>query len=112
MALETELAKIQWSNVENRNPVKTYNKIELAKLNNLLPNFAWDKYLNDMGTGGKTDHVIVRQPSYLTVLDKVIQETPIETWQAYFNWRVLNAYAPYLSKRFVDQDFSFSNEAV
>jgi putative endopeptidase len=109
MALETEIAKIQWSNVENRNPVKTYNKVEVAKLGDLLPGFDWNKYFAEMGTGGKTDSVIVRQPSYLTGLNKVIQDTPLETWQAYFNWRVLNAYAPYLSKRFVDQDFSFSN---
>lgn len=109
MSLETEIAKIQWSNVENRNPVKTYNKIEIAKLGDLLPGFDWNKYFADMGTGGKTDSVIVRQPSYLSGLSKVIQDTPLETWQAYFSWRVLNAYAPYLSKRFVDQDFSFSN---
>ncbi|MFZ6800806.1 M13 family metallopeptidase [Undibacterium sp. Di24W] len=109
MALETEIAKIQWSNVENRNPVKTYNKVEVAKLGDLLQGFDWNKYFAEMGTGGKTDSVIVRQPSYLTGLNKVIQDTSLETWQAYFNWRVLNAYAPYLSKRFVDQDFSFSN---
>nr|WP_315476992.1 M13-type metalloendopeptidase [uncultured Undibacterium sp.] len=109
MSLETEIAKIQWSNVENRNPVKTYNKVEVAKLGDLLPGFDWNKYFAEMGTGGKTDSVIVRQPSYLTGLNKVIQDTSLETWQAYFNWRVLNAYAPYLSKRFVDQDFSFSN---
>nr|WP_315482535.1 M13-type metalloendopeptidase [uncultured Undibacterium sp.] len=109
MALETEIAKIQWSNVENRNPVKTYNKVEISKLGDLLPGFDWTKYFAGMGTGGKTAHVIVRQPSYLTGLNKVIQDTPVETWQAYFNWRVLNAYAPYLSKRFVDQDFSFSS---
>ncbi|MBC3832878.1 M13 family peptidase [Undibacterium amnicola] len=112
MALETEIAKIQWSNVENRNPVKTYNKVEIAKLGDLLPGFDWNKYFIEMGTGGKTDSVIVRQPSYLTGLNKVIQDTPVETWQAYFNWRVLNAYAPYLSKRFVDQDFSFSNATL
>nr|WP_315467556.1 M13 family metallopeptidase [uncultured Undibacterium sp.] len=109
MALETEIAKIQWSNVENRNPVKTYNKVEVSKLGELLPDFAWNKYFTEMGTGGKTDYVIVRQPSYLTGLNKLIQDTPIETWQAYFNWRVVNAYAPYLSKRFVEQDFSFSS---
>jgi putative endopeptidase len=109
MALETEIAKIQWSNVENRNPVKTYNKVEVSKLSELLPDFAWNKYFTEMGTAGKTDYVIVRQPSYLTGLNKLIQDTPIETWQAYFNWRVVNAYAPYLSKRFVEQDFSFSS---
>lgn len=112
MALETEIAKIQWSNVENRNPVKTYNKIEVTKLGELLPGFDWNAYFSDMGTGGKTDSVIVRQPSYLSSLHKVIQDTAIETWQAYFNWRVLNAYAPYLSKRFVDQDFSFNNVSL
>lgn len=109
MALETEIAKIQWSNVENRNPVKTYNKVEVSKLSEFLPDFAWNKYFAEMGTVGKTDYVIVRQPSYLTGLNKLIQDTPIETWQAYFNWRVVNAYAPYLSKRFVEQDFSFSS---
>lgn len=109
LAFETEIAKIQWSNVENRNPVKTYNKVEIAKLGDLLSGFDWNQYFANMGTGGKTDSVIVRQPSYLTGLSKLIQDTPVETWQAYFNWRVLNAYAPYLSKRFVDQDFAFSN---
>lgn len=109
LAFETEIAKIQWSNVENRNPVKTYNKVEIAKLGDLLSGFDWNQYFVNMGTGGKTDSVIVRQPSYLTGLSKLIQDTPVETWQAYFNWRVLNAYAPYLSKRFVDQDFAFSN---
>ena len=109
MALETEIAKIQWSNVENRNPVKTYNKVEIAKLSELLPSFDWNKYFAEMGTAGKTDYVIVRQPNYLSAMDKIIHDTPIEVWQDYFSWRVLNAYAPYLSKRFVDQDFSFSS---
>lgn len=109
LAFETEIAKIQWSNVENRNPVKTYNKVEITNLGDLLSGFDWNQYFANMGTGGKTDAVIVRQPSYLTGLSKLIQDTPVETWQAYFNWRVLNAYAPYLSKRFVDQDFAFSN---
>ena len=32
VALETQLAKVQWTKVELRNPVKTYNKVEFAKL--------------------------------------------------------------------------------
>ena len=32
LALETELAKVQWTKVENRDPVKTYNKFAFAKL--------------------------------------------------------------------------------
>lgn len=109
LALETEIAKIQWSNVENRNPVKTYNKVEVAKLGELLGNFDWNAYFATNGTGGKVDYVIVRQPSYLTGFAKLIDDTPVNVWQTYFKWRLLNAYAPLLSKRFVDQDFNFSS---
>jgi putative endopeptidase len=106
---ETELAKIQWSNVENRNPVNTYNKVEVTKLGELLPNFDWTAYFNSTGTANKMDYVIVRQPTYLSKLNKVMEDTPLDVWQSYMKWRTLNAYAPLLSKRFVDQDFAFSS---
>ncbi|MFZ6749568.1 M13 family metallopeptidase [Undibacterium sp. Ren11W] len=109
MTLETAIAKIQWSKVENRNPVKTYNKTEIAKLGELLPNFDWSAYFASAGNEGKTSYVIARQPSYLTGLSQIITDTPLATWQAYFKWQTLNAYAPFLSKRFVDQDFAFSS---
>ncbi|AZP14375.1 M13 family metallopeptidase [Undibacterium parvum] len=109
MALETAIAKIQWSKVENRNPVKTYNKTEIAKLTELLPNFDWNAYFASAGSKDKMSYVIVRQPDYLTGLAQIIADTPLATWQAYFKWQTLNAYAPFLSKRFVDQDFAFSS---
>lgn len=109
LALETELANIQWSKVENRNPVKTYNKVDIAKLNELLPDFDWNAYFATAGTGGKMDYVVVRQPSFVSGLAKVIDSTSVDAWKAYFKWHVLNAYAPFLSKRFVDQDFAFSS---
>jgi predicted metalloendopeptidase len=39
-------------------------------------------------------------------LSGVIAATPEETLKSYLEWRVLSAYAPLLSKRFVDEDFS------
>jgi predicted metalloendopeptidase len=53
LKLETALAKIQWSKVENRNPVKTYNKMEVAKLTSLLPNFDWNGYFSGAGSSEK-----------------------------------------------------------
>jgi putative endopeptidase len=32
VALETEIARVQWSAVENRDPVKGYNKMKAAEL--------------------------------------------------------------------------------
>ncbi len=40
--VETRIAKIQWTKVELRDPVKAYNKYEVAKLGELMPGFDWD----------------------------------------------------------------------
>jgi len=107
VALETALAQVQWSAVENRDPVKAYNKLTLGALNKLAPAFAWDDYLKQMGAAGKIDSLIVSQPSYLQGLDKVIGATALPAWKAYFQFRLLSAYAPYLSQPFVDEGFAF-----
>ncbi len=49
VALDTQIAKIQWSKVKNRDADKTYNKMELAALVKLAPNFDWQLYFQSMG---------------------------------------------------------------
>src|SRR5450830_861241 len=71
LALETKIATIQWSKVENRNPVKTYNKLDMAKLAELTPGFDWSAYFAGTGVGKKVNYVIVRQPSFMTDLAKL-----------------------------------------
>jgi predicted metalloendopeptidase len=107
VALETEIAKAQWSAVENRDPVKGYNKMKAADLAKLAPGFDWAAYLKDCGVAAKAKEVIVSQPSYLQGLDKIIAATPVETWKSYFAFRLISAYAPYLSQDFVDESFAF-----
>jgi predicted metalloendopeptidase len=107
LALETEIAKAQWSAVENRDPVKRYNKLSIAQLNGLTPGFDWNAYLKEAGVAGKADSVIVSQPTYLSGLDAIIRKTPVQAWKSYFDFRLLSAYAPYLSKAFVEESFAF-----
>jgi len=109
LALETKIATIQWSKVENRNPINTYNKVETAKLAELTPGFDWTSYFAGTGIGNKIDYVIVRQPSFMTGIAKITNDTPISVWKSYYKWKVLDAYAPFLSKRFVDEDFAFNS---
>ena len=107
VALETELARIQWSKVELRDPVKAYNKVEIAKLGELTPNFDWNAYLDALKITGKVDYVIVSQPSYLKGFSELLAATPLDTWKAYFQWHAVRANAAYLSKAFVDENFAF-----
>ncbi len=107
LKVETALAMVQWTKVENRDPNKTYNKVMLADLPTVMPGFDWKAFLADGGIAGKVDYVIVSQPSYLKALAGLMEVTPLQDWKAYFRWQTLHAYAPYLSKAFVDENFAF-----
>ncbi len=110
--LETALAQVQWTKVENRDPVKTYNKVAIAKLGELAPGYAWKAYLVEAGIDGKLDSIVVSQPSYLTGFAQLLHDTPLPVWKSYFRWRVLDAMAPYLSHTFVDENFAFYGGAL
>jgi predicted metalloendopeptidase len=112
LKLETALARDQWTRVENRDPVKTYNKYAIADLGHLTPGFDWRPYLADSRFTGKIDYLIVHQPSYLKGLDRLIERTPLPVWRSYFRWHTLASAAPFLSRKFVDEQFAFSGTAV
>lgn len=107
LALETKLAAAQWTKVQNRDPIKTYNKIALDKLAILTPNYAWNSYLVDSGFKDKISYVIVSQPSYLQGFAKTLQDTPLSAWQIYFKWQVLRSFAPMLNKAYAGENFAF-----
>ncbi|MYM80400.1 M13 family peptidase [Duganella sp. FT50W] len=112
VALETQLAGLQWTKVQLRDPVKAYNKVPLNRLARLAPGYDWKTWLNDTGIGGKTDYVIVGQPSYIRGFNKLLGKTPLATWKAYFQWQVLHANAPYLSQDFVQENFAFYGKVL
>lgn len=107
LALETELARVQWTKVENRDPVKTYNKVEVDALPKLAPAIDWKTFLAGTGVAGKAGYVIVAQPSYFEGLSKLAETAPLASWKAYAKVRTVNAFAPFLSKEFVDTRFAF-----
>ncbi len=107
LELETAIAKIQWTKVELRDPIKAYNKVELSKLNEVLPGFDWAAYLQALGVEKKISYLIISQPSYLKELAKIIEATPVDTFKVYFKWHLLNSASAQLPKAFDDEHFAF-----
>lgn len=107
LALETDLARAQWTKVDLRDPIKVYNKVALKELDALAPGYGWNRYMTRAGIDGKVSYLIVGQPSYITAFGRIVEQTPMATWKAYFRWHLLSAYAPYLSKPYVDANFAF-----
>jgi putative endopeptidase len=112
IALETALARLQWTRVANRDPLKTYNKRDIAALPALVANDDWSSYLSAGGVDAQTHTLIVAQPSYFDGVGGVLREVPLTTWQAYLAYNLLSAYAPYLPAPFVAEDFAFEQHTL
>jgi putative endopeptidase len=112
LEIETRIAKAQWTHTELRDPVKTYNKVALTALDGKTPGFHWQVYLNDTGITGKTDYVIVGEPSYFKAFGQMMATVPLSGWQSYLRWHVIMDYAAYLPKAFVTANFEFFGTAL
>jgi putative endopeptidase len=109
---ETEIARVQWTKVENRDPVKAYNKVVLADMAKMAPSYDWKSYLDASGISGKTTYVIVSQPTYLKGFAEIANKTSLDTWKAYLQMHLVDAYANFLSKAYVDERFSFYGKTL
>ncbi len=106
LALEKKIAEVQWARVENRDPVKTYNKVNQQELAGQLSNFAMKAYLEVMGVS-KQYEFIVRQPSYMEGVNKLLAEIPLDTWKDYYTFRVIDAYSVDLTQALEQRHFDF-----
>ena len=104
--LETRLARAHWTNVESRDAVKTYNKVATADLPTQFPGFEWGIWSRELGLSDATAFV-VNQPSYLKAFAAAVNELPVDRWKPYLKASLINGFAPYLSKGFVDAEFDF-----
>lgn len=100
--LEQKLAQIQWTPAQNRDPQKTYNLFDTAKLQQTLPHFPVKDMLSVLGFEPELD-MVVKQPSYLVAFNALFANTRIETWQDYLRMRLIAEHAALLSSAFQDE---------
>jgi putative endopeptidase len=108
LALETAMAKLQWTGVANRDPQKTYNPRSLAQFAQDAPAIDWNGYFTQAGLTSALPTLVVGQPDYLQGLSSLIESTPVATWSSYFRYRILSSRAPFLPRVFVEEDFAFN----
>ncbi len=111
LALETRVAKVQWSREENRDPTKRYNPMALARMLELAPDIGWQAMLDGYRIPAR-DEYIVSQPSYFEGLNEIVKETPLELWQAYLVVQTLDSYAPVLNNELFKLWFAFQRKGL
>jgi len=106
MHMETALANASMTRVERRDPYKRKNKIKLADLDQLVPNFNWHAYFSEL-KAPQFGIINVTPPSFFKQVNAQLTGEPLENWKRYLRFHVANADAPYLSSKFVNENFEF-----
>ena len=109
--IETKIAEKHWTNTENRDPVKTYNKQSPEQMQTLLGEFDWKTYADKSGIG-QLSHYVVRQPSFFEAFGEQFAETELEDWKNYFRLRIIDTYASSLSEPIERRHFDFHATAI
>lgn len=110
-AFEKRLAEATMTRVEQRDPIKTYNKLTFEELKKLTPNFDWELYFQNMGID-VPESVIVDNPSFLKLVDKELLSTPINVWKDYMALQFFTRYASVLSSEIEQINFDFYGKAL
>ncbi|WP_327857521.1 M13 family metallopeptidase [Acinetobacter guillouiae] len=112
LKLETQIAKIQWSNVQNRDVTKLYNIYKTQDLAKLSPKIDWQTYLEKQELSDKIKTIQVIQPSYFKGLSPIVDNTSLEVWKAYFKFHLVSDFSSLLSQAFVDNSFDFYSKQL
>src|SRR6185312_9710313 len=111
MALETDIAKAQWTRADRRDADKTYNPMKVSEMKAMAPEFEWDSFLAEsripLTTPNGERYAIVAEKSAFEPLAKIFAATPVSTWRDYLTVHYLQHFASYLPKRFDDRNFAF-----
>jgi putative endopeptidase len=111
MGLETRMAAAHMLKEETRDMVKLYNKIPLAELNQLMPNFNWEGYIETAGIAD-IDGLVVTMVDHMKTMDGILAETSIEDWRTWLKWMTLNHTAKRLSEGVEQARFDFYGKVL
>ena len=111
MQLETALAEASMTNVEERDPIKTYNKFALDELDRHTPQFAWSAFFEQL-EANPVDSVVVGQPDFLKEMNERLAQQDLAVLKDYLKFNVINEAAAYLNHEIVNRNFEFYGKVI
>ncbi len=106
MNLETKLAKVSLTNIQQRDPYAVYHKYTLQELNKLTPEFNWTNYFDKIGAKN-VDYVIVDNADFFKLVNNELKNTSLNDWKNYLRWNLISTFANDLNSKFVNEHFHF-----
>ncbi len=109
--IETRLARASRGSAEERDELKSYNKLSASKLAKRYKGVGITRFINGLGIKS-LDYAVVGQPEYLDAIGSVVSEAGLDSIKAYLKWCIINEYAPLLHKAAQDEHFRFYGKTL
>ena len=106
MALETRLAEIHWTRVQQRDRQANYDLRPRKALEDFAPGFYWaaffeERHLSDI------EELVIATNGAVQASAALFAETPVDTWVSYHAFHWVNNHATRLPAAFADAHFDF-----
>lgn len=111
MSLETALAEASLDQLALRDPENYYNMLGTKEADKQTPNFLWTHYFNELGVT-EMDEFSFAHPKFLTAMDRLLVERPLEDWKAYLHWHLTHQSANFLHSDLVNEHFDFYGKTL
>ena len=106
MRLETDLAKASMTRTDRRDPYKLKHKMKVEELGALAPRFDWKAYFGE-AQYPEFQTPNVNTPDFVKEVNTLLAREPLDDWKTYLRFHVVDSASPYLSSKFVDENFNF-----
>ena len=106
MRLESDLAKASMTRVDRRDPYKLKHKMKVEELEALAPSFDWKAYFGE-AQYPEFQTLNVDTPDFFKEVNTLLAREPLDDWKTYLRFHVVDSASPYLSSKFVDENFNF-----
>ena len=112
LAFETRLAKASLSREEfSRNVELYYNPVSPAEADKLSPNFPFTQLFESQGVK-VPEKFSLSAPAYHAEVSKMLADVPVDQWQSYLRFHLVDDASPYLSDAFVQQNYEFYGKTL
>jgi putative endopeptidase len=110
-ALETTLAKEQWSPEKNRDIAALNDPETVEGLEKKAPEFDWALMLKTAGLQSAPT-ILMTNNTALVATGKILTATPLQTWKDYVAFHFVSDHATFLPKAFDDAQFGFYSKTL
>jgi endothelin-converting enzyme/putative endopeptidase len=111
IALEHNIAQIQWAPERSRDIQQVYNPKNRQQLQELAPQMDWNLFLNESGLGS-VQTIIAGETTAITAEAAMLDSVPLDTWKDWLTLHFLNDAAPFLPRAFDEAHFAFRSRVL